>query len=311
VPSTRSIALLLLAAGCGGGPNVRGPTSGGVTVPEVPALCIAVEPNLVEFGAHPVGEDGPLRTYAIVNTCLTDLVVSKIEIDQQAPPFVLEPPLDAELTLRPGQSRAFGVRFVPDLYLRRSAKILVHSNDAEIPVEVIALQGVGICEDGETDDADEDLVPDACDVCPGGDDRLDYDDDGVPDECDYCPTVDDADDADLDGVADKCDVCDGGDDTIDTDGDLVPDDCDRCDKGDDADDADQDFVPDACDLCRDFNDFIDTDLDGIPEACDVCQGFNDNLDFDGDEVPNGCDQCEGFDDNLDSDGDGTPDGCEP
>ena len=33
-------------------------------------------------------------------------------------------------------------------------------------------------------DGDGDGVPDACDICPGGDDALDTDGDGIPDFCD-------------------------------------------------------------------------------------------------------------------------------
>ena len=307
---SRIVAFTLLVSACGQGPGFVGPREDGRDLPELPTLCVDVQPSLIDFGEHRVGEEpGPLLTYSVGNTCLTDLVVSKIEFDQDAPPYILEPPLDGVLTLRAGESRAFGVRFEPDLYLRRPARILIHSNDTELPIEVIALQGFGTCMDGETDDVDEDLVPDACDVCPDGDDRIDFDGDGVPDECDFCPTVNDAEDEDGDGVADPCDIC-PGDDKVDIDNDGVPDDCDRCLLGSDHYDADLDFVPDACDVCPDFNDHIDTDLDGFPEACDICPGFNDNLDFDSDGVPNGCDVCEGHDDSLDEDDDGIPDGCD-
>ena len=58
-------------------------------------------------------------------------------------------------------------------------------------------------------DSDHDLVGDACDVCPGGDDFKDADRDGVPDACDFCPGVrsDDRSDADGDGTPDVCDLC--------------------------------------------------------------------------------------------------------
>ncbi|MEM6929907.1 MAG: hypothetical protein AAF602_23420 [Myxococcota bacterium] len=308
----RLFTLAMLVPACGDGPGFRTPTSGGVLPPETPSLCITVEPSVIAFGEHPVGEEdgGPLRTYAVRNTCLVDLEVRSIAFDQPEPPFRLEPPLERTLILRPGESRAFGVRFEPFLYLPTSARIRITSNDLELPEEVIALTGTGICE-GSDVDSDEDLVPDGCDVCPDGDDRLDFDGDDVPDECDFCPTVSDDDDEDRDGVADACDVCPGGDDKFDGDLDGVPDDCDRCLLGDDRVDTDQDTFPDACDLCEGFSDFIDTDLDGVPEGCDICQGFNDFLDDDADQVPNGCDECPGFDDNQDTDVDGIPDGCDP
>ena len=53
-------------------------------------------------------------------------------------------------------------------------------------------------------DADGDGVRDACDVCPGSDDKVDSDHDTVPDGCDVCPA---------------------GDDRVDNDGNTVPDAC--------------------------------------------------------------------------------------
>ena len=77
-------------------------------------------------------------------------------------------------------------------------------------------------------DTDGDTVPDACDVCSGGNDLVDTDADTVPDACDVCPGGDDLVDTDADTVPDACDVCPGGDDLVDTDADTVPDACDVC-----------------------------------------------------------------------------------
>ncbi|HNO77876.1 MAG TPA: choice-of-anchor Q domain-containing protein [Phycisphaerae bacterium] len=57
------------------------------------------------------------------------------------------------------------------------------------------------------DDADNDGVCDADDICPGSDDNVDSDSDGVPDDCDSCEGFDDADDVDGDGTPDGCEVC--------------------------------------------------------------------------------------------------------
>ena len=62
------------------------------------------------------------------------------------------------------------------------------------------------------DDLDCDGVPNAEDICEGGDDNVDTDVDGVPDFCDVCLSVDDNADADLDGLAcfeddDDADAC--------------------------------------------------------------------------------------------------------
>ncbi len=72
------------------------------------------------------------------------------------------------------------------------------------------------------EDSDGDGVLDPYDICPGGDDYIDYDSDGVPDYCDNCPSTANADQADFDADG-KGDVCDG-----DTDGDGVFNSADAC-----------------------------------------------------------------------------------
>ncbi|MEM9821750.1 MAG: hypothetical protein AAF985_11790, partial [Bacteroidota bacterium] len=54
-------------------------------------------------------------------------------------------------------------------------------------------------------DSDGDGVCDEIDICPGGDDRLDYDGDGIPNFCDICGEGDDTIDEDGDGIPDPCD----------------------------------------------------------------------------------------------------------
>ena len=101
------------------------------------------------------------------------------------------------------------------------------------------------------EDADNDLVCDNEDMCPGFDDKIDSDEDGIPDGCDDCdnrlvghPCDDGIEctildvytpdcgcagipfDSDNDGVCNWEDICDGGDDNLDVDNDGIPDDCD-------------------------------------------------------------------------------------
>jgi hypothetical protein len=101
------------------------------------------------------------------------------------------------------------------------------------------------------EDADNDTVCDAQDICPGSDDLADVDNDGIPDGCDDCNDnligrpCDDGNectildtyvegcgcfgipmDSDGDGVCNWDDQCEGSDDTIDADGDGLPDGCD-------------------------------------------------------------------------------------
>jgi len=88
-------------------------------------------------------------------------------------------------------------------------------------------------------------VPDACDVCPEGDDLLDGDGDSVADACDVCP-LDAEDDSDGDGVCDSDDLCLTGPDDVDVDGDGVPDACDdEIDLGIDAPIDDYDVAGDG------------------------------------------------------------------
>jgi len=177
------------------------------------------------------------------------------------------------------------------------------------------------CGGGTIQDADNDGVCDANDVCSSGDDNADADGDGTPDACDNCDnsTVGNAcddndactsndvldsncncagtfDDADNDGVCDANDICAGGDDTADADNDGTPDACDTCDNSltgtacDDGDacttgetydancacgggtfqDADNDSVCDSNDVCANGDDTIDSDNDNTPDACDTC-----------------------------------------
>jgi len=158
-------------------------------------------------------------------------------------------------------------------------------------------------------DGDGDGVPDACDICPLGDDSIDTDMDGVPDACDPCPN-DNPDDTDGDGVCDSDDDCPGGDDGVDTDMDGVPDFCDICPGGDDNIDTDMDGVPDFCDTCPGGDDSVDTDMDGVPDFCDICPGGDDGVDTDMDGVPDFCDLCPGGNDSVDTDMDGVPDFCD-
>ncbi len=50
-------------------------------------------------------------------------------------------------------------------------------------------------------------------VCEGFDDNVDADNDGIPDGCDICALGDDTADTDGDGIPDSCDLCEGSDPT--------------------------------------------------------------------------------------------------
>ncbi|MCA9490513.1 MAG: thrombospondin type 3 repeat-containing protein [Myxococcales bacterium] len=136
--------------------------------------------------------------------------------------------------------------------------------------------GVPICLDicllgNDFDDADGDILPDACDNCPYvsnyqlGDLNNDTDNDGVGDACDQCPNHPDTADADNDGIPDGCDTCPAGNDNADADGDGVPDACDQCPGVDDALGA-TDNDGDGYGACLDCD---DSDANIHPGAHDV------------------------------------------
>ncbi len=174
------------------------------------------------------------------------------------------------------------------------------------------------CTGGTFQDADNDGVCDADDICPDGDDTVDTDNDGTPDACDDCSTVgqscDDGDncttgetydvncnctggtfqDADNDGVCDADDICPDGDDTVDTDNDGTPDACDDCSTvGQSCNDNDSCTTNDVYDAdCNCAGELMDADNDGVCDAEDICPGHNDTIDSDGDGIPDGCEECE-------------------
>jgi len=109
---------------------------------------------------------------------------------------------------------------------------------------------------------------DECDLTYGT--SFDADNDGVPDECDVCAGFDDFADADGDGVPDGCDKCPGFDDSQDTDLDTIPDPCDNCElPNTDQADCQPNDVGDICDVAdavsRDCNgNFVPDECEGVP-----------------------------------------------
>ena len=117
-----------------------------------------------------------------------------------------------------------------------------------------------------------DGVGDACDRCPGQDDRQDRDGDGVPDGCDNCPNVFNPDqaDSDRDGIGDACDNCPNkpNPDQANADGDGLGDACDAC-PHDPANDADGDGLCGDVDPCP-HDPANDADGDGVCGDVDNC-----------------------------------------
>ncbi len=147
------------------------------------------------------------------------------------------------------------------------------------------------------EDADDDGLGDACDLCPL-DPQNDADGDGFCESVDNCPGVASPDqtDEDGDGFGDVCDNCPqtANSNQADGDGDAVGDDCDNCRSAANPDqtDGDGDAFGDACDGC-DGAGISDIDGDGVCDIADNCpRAANpDQADGDGDEVGDACDNC--------------------
>lgn len=181
--------------------------------------------------------------------------------------------------------------------------LIPNARDLCFGVDNIDTDGDGICDSVDDCprgvDSDGDGVCDANDVCPGLDDQggADDDEDGIRNECDPCVGPDNV-DRDFDGICDSVDVCPDGNNNTDTDNDGVPDGCDPC-MGPDNLDADGDGFCDSLDVCRNGPDDIDSDGDGIMDGCDLCYGADDTGDSDGDRVCDDLDACPGSDDTRD------------
>jgi hypothetical protein len=276
--------------------------------PEAPP-CLVLDPVVLAFAPAGLGQPPEEQTFTLTNGCGGSLVIAGTALEDADTPFALVP-LAPALDLAAGESVALHVQFAPTVWGEWSTRVRVDSNDAVAPTQWGVVRGTALCDLAGDLDADGDTIPDGCDVCAAGDDRLDGDGDSVPDACDVCPGSDDAADADGDGVADGCDACPGSDDALDADLDGIPDGCDGCPAGDDRVDTDADGTADACDLCAGFDDRLDVDADGVPDGCDQCPGAIDGGDADGDGAVDGCDRCPGFPDTVDADLDGVADGCD-
>ncbi len=188
-------------------------------------------------------------------------------------------------------------------------------------------------------------MPDACDVCPGGDDAADDDGDGTATFCDNCPGESNPAqrDSDLDGIGNVCDDCVlvWNPDQTNSDSDRRGDACDNCTlvPNPGQEDEDGDGAGDLCDNClgrpnpdqTNYDDdqygnecdncvFVaspdqgDDDADGAGDPCDNCRGlFNEfQEDFEADGVGDACDNCvvDSNPDQANNDGDSLGDACD-
>lgn len=147
--------------------------------------------------------------------------------------------------------------------------------------------------DGDCDDDNADLSPDADEICDGidndCDDLVDDDDDSVDGSTgvEYFADGDGDSYGDADSAAWACeapsDSVDNGDDCNDADGDINPGATEVCDEGVDNDcDGDADDADDSLDATTGWEYFADTDGDGEGDAnasawaCELADGWVDN-----------------------------------
>jgi len=119
------------------------------------------------------------------------------------------------------------------------------------------------------EDADNDDVGDACDVCSGFDDTIDTDNDGIPDGCDLTPTGD----TDGDGVDNAIDLCPNT-----PAGEVVN--ADGCSNG--QLDDDNDGIQNSLDVCANTPTGETVNTEGCGES---------QLDDDSDNIMNNLDLC--------------------
>jgi hypothetical protein len=162
------------------------------------------------------------------------------------------------------------------------------------------------------DDDDNDNILDVDDNCPtvSNPNQRDNDDDGIGNVCDNCPRIANEDQADIDedGIGDICDTCPNDPlNDIDDDGHCAEEDnCPDIANANQAD-GDDDGIGNKCDNCRPVFNPGQEDVDGddIGDVCDNCPDDpnNDQADGDNDSIGNVCDNCPDFPNVNQADGD--------
>jgi len=163
------------------------------------------------------------------------------------------------------------------------------------------------CIGGIVQDADNDGVCDADDVCPNGDDTVDLDNNSIPDDCDNdtegCTVSTTCGDYDFDDCSADISVQSQTQDSITTvtiyiggvlvleDTCVVDDNGGGCFAGIPCDDNDDCTVFDKLDAdCNCLGTFLDIDNDGVCDADDVCPFGDDNVDANNDGIPDDCEE---------------------
>ena len=112
--------------------------------PELSASVLALEADIsmswIDFGLVSPGEVSDLKTVTLSNTGEGDLVIQKIDFEEQTSEFELVNDLCANTTLLPGQYCSFAVKFMPQSTGIKNAALTITSNTDPIS---LPLRGEG------------------------------------------------------------------------------------------------------------------------------------------------------------------------
>lgn len=329
--------LFSLSTGCADLPdeNDNSPTP---TLEPYVRPVISASPDRLDFGEVVIGTTKSLPL-DIVNSGQADLFVEKVEISAGAVFSVPNAP--ANFTIVPNAKVTVDVVFAPVEAVETGGSLRIVSNDEVNDPITVALIGTGsrgtdddgdgvTVEEGDCDDTDDTVYPNASEICDGQDNDCDNDIDEDSDidgdgysTCDEtAPDCDDTSGEAHPGAEELCDGLDNDcngtiDDGFDTDGDgssdCVDDDGDGItEEQGDCDDNDGGVGPGEADVC----DGLDNDCDGTPDnGTDTDNdGTSDCTDDDQDEYteengdcndadpsqnPGSPEQCNGLDEDCD------------
>lgn len=253
----------------------------------------------LDFGEVLIGTSKTLPL-DIINAGDADLYVETVEIS--AGTVFSVPNAPSGFTILPDTKVTVEVMFSPTEVIETGGSLRITSNDEMRPSMTVSLVGTGTrgtdddgddvtIEEGDCDDTDDTVNPNAPEICDAQDNdcdnEIDESSDADGDGYSSCAgSAQDCDDADGDVHPDADEVCDGIDNNCDG----------AIDEGYDTDDdGSADCIDDDNDgSSEEQGDCNDADGDVGPEEVDICDGIDND--------------CDGTADNgSDTDGDGTSD----
>jgi VWFA-related protein len=121
---------VFVIAGCGGGGG------GGESSASLPSPKITLDEASIVFGSQVIGGDPAFRSLKVSNTGDADLVIGQIAQFDPLSFFSIDEDTCSDKTLRPGNSCAVLVGFVPEALGDFSGSFVIPSNDKNPTVEV-------------------------------------------------------------------------------------------------------------------------------------------------------------------------------